>query len=510
MLEKTKNSKTIWLKIFGDKITKYLNSLGFGFSIWMIFVIYLSLIQFSTPHLPGNDGFYHIKMAYLMRTEGLVLDFIWLPMSILNPSQFYDHHFLFHVALIPFTFGDLIIGAKIASVFFASISFLCIWYMFKSQNIPYDAIWAFGLMGLSEAFIFRMLLTRTQSLSLIILLLALNWILQNKHKRLIILGVVYVWFYNAFPLLLVVAGCYFVANFVLHRKFDFKPLRYSLIGIVLGNLINPYFPENLIFTFSHIFPKIFETTSINVGGEWYPYDTVQLIQNSFLALFLFIAGSFALGLDENKMDLRTATSFGLTVVFGLMLFQSKRFIEYFPPFALIFSAFSCYPIIQKWKTEAINGVKKFFPSLLLLIIIIPTTWVTFQSSKENFQSTKSSIIYSEASEWLINNTPEGSRIFQTDWDDFPRLFFFNTHNTYLIGLDPTFLQLYDTELFDLYVDITQGKIDNPSVIIQEEFGCNFIHTDLFHNNFSKIANKDPKIKEVFRTEDSIIYQIVGD
>lgn len=507
-MERSKKSGIAWSKIFGDKITNYWNRLGLGFAIWIVFVVYLSLIQFSTPHLPGNDGFYHIKMAYLMRTEGLVLDFIWLPFSIINPLQFNDHQFLFHAILIPFTFGDLILGAKIASIFFASISFLCVWYIFKSQKIPYDAIWAFGLMGVSEAFIFRMMLTRTQSLSLIILLLAFSWILEKKNKRLIFLGFFYVWFYNAFPLLLVIAGCYFVANFLLHRKFTFQPLLYSFAGIVLGNLINPYFPKNLFFTFSHIIPKILETTTINVGSEWYPYDTVQLIKNSFLALLLFIIGSFALGLDEKRMDLRTATSFGVSVVFGIMLFQSRRFIEYYPPFALVFAAFSCAPIIETWKNEANIGLKKYLPSLLLLGLILPSIWITFQTSKENFQSTKSSIIYSEASDWLKKNTPEGSRIFQTDWDDFPRLFYFNTHNTYLIGLDPTFMQQYDPELFELYVEITQGKIENPSEIIRNKFGCDYIHTDLIHEKFSRVANNDPKIKEVFRTDDSIIYQII--
>ena len=48
------------------------------------------------PDLPDNDGFYHIKMAYLMRTEGLKPTFPWLPLTILNPAEFADHHFLYH------------------------------------------------------------------------------------------------------------------------------------------------------------------------------------------------------------------------------------------------------------------------------------------------------------------------------------------------------------------------------------------------------------------------------
>ena len=52
------------------------------------FVIGTAVIQFGTPDLPDNDGFYHIKLAYLMRTESLKPEFNWLPLSILNPRLF--------------------------------------------------------------------------------------------------------------------------------------------------------------------------------------------------------------------------------------------------------------------------------------------------------------------------------------------------------------------------------------------------------------------------------------
>ena len=81
-----------------------------------IFFAYMVAVQFATPDMPDNDGYYHIKMAYLMRTEGLKPNFIWLPLTILSPREFYDHHFLFHVALIPFTYGELRMGAKWAAV----------------------------------------------------------------------------------------------------------------------------------------------------------------------------------------------------------------------------------------------------------------------------------------------------------------------------------------------------------------------------------------------------------
>lgn len=104
--------------------------------LFALFFVGMAIVQFATPDMPDNDGFYHIKLAWLMRTEGLKPNFIWLPLSILNEGEFYDHHFLFHVALIPFTFGDLRVGAKWAAVTFSAIAFLSIWYLFHRQKIP--------------------------------------------------------------------------------------------------------------------------------------------------------------------------------------------------------------------------------------------------------------------------------------------------------------------------------------------------------------------------------------
>ena len=130
-------------------------------ALFLLFFLGMALIQFVTPDMPDNDGFYHIKLAWLMRTEGLKPEFPYLPLSILNEREFYDHHFLFHVALIPFTFGDLRTGAKWAAVTFASLAFLAVWYLFRRQRIPLAWLWALGLLGISDAFLFRMSITRT-------------------------------------------------------------------------------------------------------------------------------------------------------------------------------------------------------------------------------------------------------------------------------------------------------------------------------------------------------------
>lgn len=487
--------------------------------LFALFFLGMAAVQFATPDLPDNDGFYHIKLAWLMRTEGLKPEFNWLPLSILNESEFYDHHFLFHVALIPFTFGDLHLGAKWAAVTFASLAFLAVWYLLYRQKIPMAWLWALGLLGVSEAFLYRMSITRAQSLSLAVLALGLAWMLEGKYRRLAVLAFFYVWMYDAFPLLLALAVLYIIAVALIEYRFEYRPLLWVGIGIALGMLINPYFPLNLVFTYRHLLPKLMEATSVNVGNEWYPYDTLQLLKNSLPALVAFVSGALALGLAGRKMDLRTGTSFLIALLFGLMLFQARRFVEYFPPFALIFAAFAWSPLFLDPQPDSVNQAERprtrFWITLqtnlfaILLTLVVSAGIVkSIPAVQRQMQKSKPYDLYAGASAWLVENTVAGDRVFQTDWDDFPRLFFYNTHNTYLAGLDPTYMQLYDADLYDEWVKITRGEVEQPSQIIFTRFSARYVHTDLNHGNFLREAANDPGLVEVYRDGQAVIFEVL--
>ena len=493
-------------------------------TLFSIFVAGMARAQFVVPNLPDNDGYYHIKLAWLMRTEGLKPEFPWLPLSILNAEKFYDHHFLFHVALIPFTFGDLREGAKWAAVIFASLAFLAVWYLFHRQRAPLAWLWAIGLLGISDAFLYRMSIPRAQSLSLGVLALGYLWLLEGRHWRLAILAFLYVWMYDAFPLLIALGVLHVVAVLLIERRLEYRPLLFIGGGILLGMLINPYFPVNINFSIQHMLPKLANATSVSVGNEWYPYDTSQLLKNSLPALIAFASGMLALGLSDHKMDVRTALGLFVALLFGLMLFQARRFVEYFPPFALIFAAFAWSPLLvdssssalklnlqpdSKQRTSSpLEYIRVNFAAILLTIAVLISVIVTIPATQASIAKAKPAGLYADASKWLEQNTPAGSRVFQTDWDDFPRLFFYNTHNTYLIGLDPTYMQLYDAKMYDTWVEITRGDMARPSQTILDVFGARYIHTDLKHGDFLDQAANDPGLREVYRDTDSVIFEVV--
>ena len=70
------------------------------------------------------------------------------------------------------------------------------------------------------------------------------------------------------------------------------------------------------------------------------------------------------------------------------------------------------------------------------------------------------------------------------------------------------MQLYDADLYDTWVQITRGEIEQPSQIITSRFSARYIHSDLNHKSFLRIAAEDPRLKEVYRDGQAVIFEVV--
>ena len=71
------------------------------------------------------------------------------------------------------------------------------------------------------------------------------------------------------------------------------------------------------------------------------------------------------------------------------------------------------------------------------------------------------------------------------------------------------MQLYDADLFDLWVDITRGDVEDSSKIVASDFGASYVHTDLNHEDFLDQAAQDPGYKEVYRDDQAVIFEVIA-
>ncbi|MBU1146057.1 hypothetical protein KKD80_00725, partial [Patescibacteria group bacterium] len=106
------------------------------------------------------------------------------------------------------------------------------------------------------------------------------------------------------------------------------------------------------------------------------------------------------------------------------------------------------------------------------------------------------------------NTPEGAIVFHNDWDDFPALFYYNTHNYYIAGLDPTFMYDYDKDLHKEWVDITTGRRPNISEIVKNDFHSEYVFVDKDHIALENNLKSDGHFQMVYKDEEGKIYKLI--
>ena len=500
--------------------------LVFGF---LAILMVMSFLQSRTDAICCGDwdGYYHIKWSMLIWENiknGMWLPtFTWLPLTVLNPQDYADHHFLFHLLQIPFLWiFEPVTAAKVAAVTFATLAIFSVYWLIFYYGVKYQLIWLAALMVCSNAFFYRMNMAKAPPLTIIITVLGIHLLFQRNYVWLLPLMFAFVWTYSLFPLLLFAAVIWTVILAWNERRFEWRPITYTFAGMVLGNIINPYFPNNILLFVEHFLQK-FKVGSdfvVAVGGEWYPYSGMELLMNFPIALAAMLMGYILFVPRKGSVPEKAAFFLTFATILLAAQFRSKRFAEYFPPFAILFAAFAWNAFTapktaelpdefkrdidpyldipaptesQQWWAAA-RGAAAWVIGIALCIfwfynLVGLHKWGFNEDGMiDNIVSNEPHDKYRRAMEFATGldetgaeNIPAGEIIFNCTWDDFPKLFYFNTKHAYVYGLDPNYLYSENPELYKLLKDLTEGKIDDPAPVIREKFGANYIFADAKEN-----------------------------
>lgn len=472
------------------------------------------------------DGYYHIRWSQLLweslSSGNWLPTFEWLPLTVLNPASYNDHHFLFHLLQIPFLwFFEPVTAAKVSTIVFSTLAIFSVYWLLHRYRVGYPLIWLGAIMTCANMFYYRMNMAKAPPLTIIITIAGIYLLFERKYIWLLPLMFAFVWTYSLFPLLWIAAVIWVLIIAWNERRFEWQPLAYTTAGVILGNVINPYFPNNITLFIEHFVTKfkVGSDFAVAVGGEWYPYTGMELLTHFPVALAAMLVG-YILFVPRNGKLPEKATFFLMFVSILLAAqFRSKRFAEYFPPFAVLFAAFSWQafvtrPVVQlpedfkreiepyldamktaseKFKATIEQAAAWTLGIILIMIFMINMVglqWIGIEYGGliRTIGGNDSDERYRRSMVWATSqspdgreNIPAGERIFNANWDDFPKLFFLNTNNSYVYGLDPNYLYSENPDLYKLLTEITSGQTAEAGPIIKERFGANFVFVDAKEN-----------------------------
>ena len=469
----------------------------------------LAPLQWATRSICCGDfdGYYHIAWSRMLwdgfRAHRLP-QFTGLPLTTLNPADFVDHHFLFHVFQIPFTwFRDLGVGAKVASATFAILAlFSCYWLLVR-YRIRYVLVWLVALLACSTPFLFRLSMAKAPPFAIIYLILGIYFSFSRKYWLLVPLSFVFTLTYDMFVLLIAAAVIWTIVIAWTERRFEWRAIAFVLSGTILGLVINPYFPHNLMLFYEHARIKLtLSNFSTKVGHEWYPYSSWEFIGNSAVACVAMVVGYIAFDPGDRKRAHHSLFFLIFSTLLLLMNARWRRIAEYWPPFAIMFAAFSLQPWLEgprssltrlprhmldelrpfldrnapEFLTSTRELVQLFVAAAVAVLLCIPL-YFTLRVTRLDIAQSEPPGYYKKGMQWVRSNVPAGELVFNTDWDDFPRLYYFDPTHRYVSGLDPTYLYDRNPELSKLYERITLGNEKDPAPLIRDRFGARYIFTD---------------------------------
>ncbi|MBI4766471.1 MAG: hypothetical protein HY787_18035 [Deltaproteobacteria bacterium] len=498
-----------------------------GFQAGLVFVcliVFFWVIQLLAPHLSGNDSYFHIKYAWLIWQEGAIWDFPWLQGTLFK-TTWVDHQFLYHLLLIPFTwFDDLYLSALGAGIFWAALALFTVYIVIRRLDTPdsawfrYAWIWALVLAASSNTMLYRLGQTRIQAVSLIFMMVAIILMEKGKNRFLLPLGFFYAWLYHGSVILIPLTLLYSLSGLVVEKKWDWKPVAWAISGLGLGFIINPYFPQDIVFLYKHVIQFAGGESSVPLSAEWLNYPSWTLFQTTQGAWLVLFLGILTLAFSDRPISKRTLFWFLANSMMLILFFKARRFVEYWPPLAVVFFASAVFDHRDQWVSRfskltsdnrqglTSRAYKAVLAGILTALFLSAgvRAYKTVQEIKEDAPPDR----FTAASSWLKSHTSRQTIVFNEQWDNFPDLFFNNHHNLWVTGLNLNFTYLLDPRLYRLYKNITYGNVADTARYLKREFGAQYALTLKEQGGLVRLAtDPDNGLQLVWEDKTSAIYKL---
>jgi hypothetical protein len=349
-------------------------------------------------------------------------------------------------------------------------------------------------------------MTTAAPITITYLVIATYLLFERKYWQLLPLAFVFALTSDLFVLLALAVVIWTAVIGWTERRFEWRPLAWVAFGCLLGLTINPYFPRNIHFLYEYARIKTTAGTfNAKAEREWFPTNTWDFGINSVVALVAMFAGYVTFNPGDRENSQRPLFFLLLATALMPLAMLWKEFGEYFPPFAVLFAAFTLQRFwlgrsgLNRLPSDVLEELSPFLesrePSVMIAETSVPKSWrrlavssaailllaflvINARWTARHINDSDPPDHFASGALWMRANIPPGQRIFNTDWDDFPRLFYYDPTHAYVSGLDPIYLMEKSTELSSLYDHITNRDQKDPGPLIRDRFGAQWV----FSNN----------------------------
>lgn len=443
---------------------------------------------FASYSAGDPDRYYHLRLVQIEADGGRIST---LPQAedIGWGRSFTDKEYLFHLlGRIAYRLGGsssvlaltpLLASAIVVTLLLASLSI----------TLPGLAAWScFVLVFLSPHFYWRTLLLRPHLLAIEIFVLLLVGALKGHLSRpftsvLLFLGVAaYVLAYHAFYI-----PCFLLGGLGVLSLFDPAWKRLVLAGgagLLVGILVNPYFPGTVEMMLMHAGAGGDGETNtfLGAGSELLPFSLTAYFR--FYSLHWAIVGlGFGALVRSGKSEIRASRDLQgvlllslLGALFLLMTWLSPRAAEYATPVCILLAAYlGRFFVLRKIEIRTLFTTVAFLSLCHLLLVGgaylgYVTTWTGLSPHAGEWNKSRAALEALQA----LPPEAKGRKIFHCEWDLGSLIFYARPDMRFVDLLDPHFLLMADPEKTLDRIGLIRGVPTDLHELVTSRFHSQYI------------------------------------
>jgi hypothetical protein len=444
-------------------------------------------IRLRPTQLIDPDIFFHLALSRFASETG------WIPRTLpqvvgLGWDQFFEEKEFFYHLLTTALWG---VGGenaiRILSPILLFTTLVGLYFWARKEGL--STLWSlFSLlpMVLATHYMMRMQLVRAYTLAVPLALGLLVMLDRRKWKLAFAFTALYILSYHALQVPVLLLGAWGLSRLVSKEHDErsiLSPGVFSVLGgLLVGILVNPYFPANFFFGLEILkIPMLVSEAggTLNFGAELYPWRSDTWLRSGALSFFVLALGVI-LGLLRNVYFLSALGFFALSLI-------SPRALEFAVP---LISMLFAHVLLRAPRTDRRWSVG----------ILGGTLALALYHGTQIFEMLKNPASHGGIEKLMeaARAFPSGSvtqKVFNCNWSETPYLFYARPDLSFIDLLDPSLLYQRDPTGHKLRHQLNEGLIPDVGGVLKDYFEADLIYcgNPILNERFEQ----DPRFERLY-------------